>query len=77
MMELKDPQHFIPGNTLRVPGMKDARSAADLLAFPGRDPARTSPRRRKGAAPIWGMMMVGGGGAQASRKRDQMRSGTN
>ena len=29
---LKDPQHFIPGNTF--PGIKDAQQRADLLAFP-------------------------------------------
>src|SRR5437764_4885931 len=30
---LKDPQHFIPGNTMTFPGVKDARQRADLLAF--------------------------------------------
>jgi cytochrome c len=30
---LKDPQHFIPGNSMTFPGMKDARQRADLLAF--------------------------------------------
>src|SRR5262249_2505248 len=41
---IKDPQHFIPGNTMTFPGMKDARQRADLLAFlkdatqPGRAP---------------------------------------
>src|SRR5262249_30981124 len=30
---IKDPQHFIPGNTMTFPGMKDARQRADLLAF--------------------------------------------
>jgi cytochrome c len=29
---IKDPQHFIPGNTMTT-GMKDARQRADLLAF--------------------------------------------
>jgi cytochrome c len=41
---IKDPQHFIPGNTMTFPGMKDARQRDDLLAFlkdetqPGRAP---------------------------------------
>src|SRR5213593_3085130 len=30
---LEDPQHFIPGNTMTFPGLKDARQRADLLAF--------------------------------------------
>jgi cytochrome c len=30
---IKHPQHFIPGNTMTFPGMKDARQRADLLAF--------------------------------------------
>src|SRR6516165_9616039 len=30
---LKDPQHFIPGNTMTFPGIKDTRQRADLLAF--------------------------------------------
>src|SRR5437773_7700900 len=30
---LRDPQHFIPGNTMTFPGVKDARQRADLLAF--------------------------------------------
>src|SRR5436190_1488777 len=28
---IKDPQHFIPGNTMTFPGMKDARQRADVL----------------------------------------------
>src|SRR5262249_47006507 len=41
---IKDPQHFIPGNTMTFAGIKDARQRADLLAFlkdatqPGRAP---------------------------------------
>ena len=44
---LKDPQHFIPGNTMTFPGIKDARQRADLLAFlkdatqPGHAPSTT------------------------------------
>jgi cytochrome c len=30
---IADPQHFIPGNTMALPGVKDARQRSDLLAF--------------------------------------------
>ncbi len=30
---IKDPQHFIPGNTMTFPGIKEPRQRADLLAF--------------------------------------------
>jgi cytochrome c len=30
---LKDPQHFIPRNTMTFPGLKDGTQRADLLAF--------------------------------------------
>jgi cytochrome c len=58
---LKDPQHFIPGNTMTFPGMKDARQRADLLAFlkdatrPGR-----APKAAQGSNQMGGMMMGGG-----------------
>jgi cytochrome c len=56
---IKDPQHFIPGNTMTFPGVNDARQRADLLAFlkdatqPGRTP--------KAAQGQMGGMMMGGG----------------
>jgi cytochrome c len=56
------PQHFIPGNTMTFPGMKDARQRADLLAFlkeatqPGRAPRSTA----QGGTQMGGMMMGGG-----------------
>src|SRR5262249_921155 len=59
---IKDPEHFIPGNTMTFPGMKDARQRADLLAFlkdatqPGRAPAATA----QGGNQMGGMMMGGG-----------------
>jgi cytochrome c len=62
---LKDPQHFIPGNTMTFPGMKDARQRRELLAFlkeatqPGR-----APKAGQGAAQggqMGGGMMMGGG----------------
>jgi cytochrome c len=58
---IKDPQHFIPGNTMTFPGMKDARQRADLLAFlkeatqPGR-----APTTAQGGNQMGGMMMGGG-----------------
>jgi cytochrome c len=58
---IKDPQHFIPGNTMTFPGIKDARQRADLLAFlkdatqPGR-----APKTAQGGNQMGGMMMGGG-----------------
>ena len=58
---IKDPQHFIPGNTMTFPGIKDARQRADLLAFlkdatqPGR-----APKTVQGGNQMGGMMMGGG-----------------
>jgi cytochrome c len=58
---IKDPQHFIPDNTMTFPGMKDARQRADLLAFlkdatkPGR-----APTAAQGGNQMGGMMMGGG-----------------
>jgi cytochrome c len=57
---IKDPQHFIPGNIMTFPGVKNARHRADLLAFlkdvtqPGR-----APRTAQGGQ-MGGMMMGGG-----------------
>jgi cytochrome c len=45
---LKDPQHFIPANTMTFAGIRDARQRADLLAFlkdaarPGHAPSTTA-----------------------------------
>jgi cytochrome c len=58
---IKDPQYFIPGNTMTFAGMKDARQRADLLAFlkdatrPGR-----APKAAQGSNQMGGMMMGGG-----------------
>jgi cytochrome c len=57
---IKDPQHFIPGNTMTFPGMKEPRQRADLLAYlkdaskPGR-----APKAAQGGGQMGGMM--GGG----------------
>jgi cytochrome c len=45
---IKDPQHFIPENTMTFPGMKEARQRADLLAFlkeATQPAARPKPRK--------------------------------
>src|SRR5947208_15223994 len=58
---IKDPQHFIPGNTMTFPGMKDARQRADLLAYlkdaprPGHTPKAAQGENQMGR------MMMGGG----------------
>jgi cytochrome c len=57
---IKDPQHFIPGNTMTFPAVKDARQRADLLAFlkDVTEPGRT-PKTAWGGQ-MGGMMMGGG-----------------
>jgi cytochrome c len=74
---IKDPQHFIPRNTMTFAGIKDARQRADLLAFlkdatqPGR-----APKTAQGGNQMGGMMM--GGGAVPNLKKldpqDQVQS---
>jgi cytochrome c len=65
---LKDPQHFISGNTMTFAGIKDGRQRADLLAFlkdatqPGHVPATTAQQ----GGGMSGMM---GGGAVANLKK--------
>src|SRR6266513_5759604 len=58
---IKDPQHFIPGNTMTFPGIKDARQRADLLAFL-KDATRPghAPKTAQGGNQMGGMMMGGG-----------------
>ena len=53
---LRDPQQFMPGNTMTFLGVKDARQRADLLAFlkqatqPGRAPSAIAQRGVGGGA---------------------------
>ena len=67
---LTDPQHFIAGNTMTFPGMKDARQRADLLAFlkeatqPGSASSMTAQRGNR----MGGMMGMMGGGAPPTLK---------
>jgi cytochrome c len=56
---IKDPQHFIPGNTMTFPGIKDARQRADLLAFLKDAPGR-APKTAQGGNQMGGMMTGGG-----------------
>ena len=58
---IKDPQHFIPGNTMTFPGMKDARQRADLLAFlkDATQPGRAN-KTAQGGNQVGGMMMGDG-----------------
>jgi cytochrome c len=67
---IKDPQHFIPGNTMTFVGMKDARQRADLLAFL-KDATRPghAPKAAQGGNQMGGMMM-GGGGVPNLKKLD-------
>jgi len=68
---LKDPQHFIPGNTMTFPGIKDVRQRADLLALlkdvtqPGHAPSTTAQRDGQ----MGGMMGMMGGGAIPNLKK--------
>src|SRR5216684_3280380 len=56
---IKDPQHFIPENTMTFPGMKDAGQRADLLAFlKDATQAGRAPRTAQGGNQMGGM---GGG----------------
>ena len=58
---IKDPQHFIPGNTMTFAGMKDARQRADLLAFlKDATKAGHAPKTAQGGDQMGGMMMGGG-----------------
>ena len=63
---IKDPQHFIPGNTMTFPGMKDARERADLLTFlKEATQLGRAPKTAQGANQMGGMM---GGGAVPNLK---------
>jgi cytochrome c len=70
---IKDPQHFIPGNTMTFPGLRSAQERTDLLAFlkdatrPGRGPPSTA----QGGNQMGGMTgMTGGGSAPNLNKLD-------
>ena len=58
---IKNPQHFIPGNTMTFPGIKEPRQLADLLAYlkdaskPGH-----AAKAAQGGGQMGGMLMGGG-----------------
>src|SRR5947208_16019129 len=66
---IKDPQHFIPGNTMTFPGIKNVGQRADLLAFlkeatqPGH-----APKSAQGGGQMGGMMGMMGGGSVLNLK---------
>lgn len=66
---IEDPQHFISGNTMNFPGLKDARQRADLLAFLKE---ATKPGRAAAGSPQQGGMMgmMGGGSVPNLKKLD-------
>jgi cytochrome c len=74
---LTDPQHFIPGNTMTFPGIRDATARADLLAFlkeatqPGRSSAQRMPQERMGQGGMGGMGGMMGGGRAPNLKKLQ------
>ena len=50
---IKDPQHFIPGNTMTFPGMKDAGNAPICSPFSRMRPSRGAHPRRRLATIKW------------------------
>src|SRR5216683_1702572 len=69
---IKDPQDFIPGNTMTFAGIRNAQQRADLLAFlkdatqPGH-----APQAAQGGNQMGGMMgMMGGGSVPNLKKLD-------
>jgi cytochrome c len=68
---LEDPQHFIPGNTMTFPGIRNAQQRADVLAFlkqaaqPGGRPSRAAEQDDHAG----GMMGMTGGQAVPDLKR--------
>jgi cytochrome c len=66
---IKEPQHFIPGNSMTFPGMKDARQRADLLAFL-KDATRPGHAPKTEGGNQMGGMMMGGGAVPNLKKLD-------
>ena len=74
---IKDPQHFIAGNTMTFPGVKDGRQRAGLLAFLEGRETRARPRPACGRARRRhdDGMMGGGEAAESLLKLDAGGSG--
>lgn len=64
---LKDPQHFIPGNQMTFPGIKDDQQRTDLLAFlkQATQPGHAASQSAQQGGQMGGMM---GGGAVPNLK---------
>jgi cytochrome c len=67
---LADPQHFIPGNTMTFPGIRDTRQRADLLAFlkEATQPGHAPPSAAQRGSQTGGMMGMMGGGSVPNLK---------
>ena len=65
---IKDPQHFVPGNQMTFPGIKDARQRADLLAFLKDATQKGAAQTAQQGGPMGGMM--GGGQVPNLKKLD-------
>jgi cytochrome c len=61
---IKDPQHFIPGNTMTFPGIRNAQQRADLLAF-----LKDATQPGHGPKAAQGGNQMGGGGAAPNLKK--------
>lgn len=61
---IKDPQHFVPGNEMTFPGIKDAQQRADLLAFLKEATKKGASQTAQQGEPMGGMMGGMGGGGQ-------------
>src|SRR5712691_8758786 len=68
---IKDPQHFIAGNTMTFPGIRNSRQRADLLAYlkDATRPGRTPPSTAQPGNQMGGMMGMMGGGAVPNLKK--------
>ena len=67
---IADPQHVIPGNQMTFPGVKDASSRADLLAFLKEASQRGGSQLTQQGGPMGGMMgSMGGSGKVPNLKK--------
>jgi len=66
---IKDPQHFIPGNEMTFPGIKDAQTRADLLAFLKEATINGGPQTAQQTGPMGGMSGMMGGGQVPNLKK--------
>jgi cytochrome c len=69
---LADPAHFLPGNRMTFPGIRDERARADLIAFlkDATVPGRAQEQAEAMPGGSMGGMMMGGGPAPNLKKLD-------